>query len=115
MNPLSKATIPHYVWGDRCDGWIFAEKSSICIKQERMPPGTSERLHLHEKAEQFFFILHGRATFLIEGREHTVNPEEGIVIPPGARHLITNRSGEELEFLLVSQPTSAADRRDVES
>ena len=55
-----------YTWGDNCKGWTFTD-SSVCIKQELMPPGTKEKKHYHERASQYFYILKGEATFEIEG------------------------------------------------
>lgn len=109
QNPLS-----HYKWGDNCDGWNFVEENALSIKEERMPPQTSEKLHFHMYAEQFFYILNGQANFIIEEMEVELKAGEGITITAGQKHKIMNRSQAELSFLLSSFPSAKNDRTDCE-
>ena len=102
--------LQHYTWGDNCDGWVFVDTDELSIKQERMPQQTVETLHYHEKAQQFFFILKGIATFEVEGKLFTVKANEGFYIYPGTKRRIANNSNEELEFILSSQPSTNEDR-----
>ena len=102
--------LKHYQWGEGCDGWNLVEEETLSIKNERMPAGTAENMHYHEKAQQFFFILSGTATFEIEGEKIEVNAQEGIHIKAGQKHRILNQTEIELEFILSSQPSTVADR-----
>jgi len=102
--------LQHYTWGDDCDGWVFVDTDGLSVKQERMPQQTAETLHYHEKAQQFFFILKGIATFEVEGKLFTVKANEGFYINPGTKHRIANNSNEDLEFILSSQPSTKTDR-----
>jgi len=43
-----------------------------------MPPNTSEALHYHQKAQQFFYILLGPATFEMEDEIFEVKSTEGL-------------------------------------
>ena len=104
-NPLS-----HYMWGNGCDGWNLADNESLNIKVEKMPPGTSEERHYHQKAQQFFYILSGTATFEMEGEVLQVKTDEGLHVPAGKKHSISNTFKEDLQFLLCSQPSTANDR-----
>lgn len=79
-----QSPLAHYQWGDGCDGWNFVEEPALSVKQERMPAGTSEALHYHQYAQQFFFILKGSALFEIEDERIIVNEMEGIHIPAGS-------------------------------
>ena len=111
MNPISKyKPLKHYTWGKDCDGWNLADEESLSVKQERMPAGTSEEMHFHNKAQQFFFILKGEARFEIEGTIYNVKEGEGIHIRAGSKHRIMNNGTEDLEFLLCSQPSTINDR-----
>jgi mannose-6-phosphate isomerase-like protein (cupin superfamily) len=105
--------LQHYQWGDGCDGWNFVDDPMLSIKQERMPAGTAEALHYHEKAQQFFYILKGVATFEIEGTTITIKEQEGLHIPAGQKHRIFNQAATELEFILSSQPSTTGDRINV--
>jgi mannose-6-phosphate isomerase-like protein (cupin superfamily) len=107
---IDKQTAKHYSWGDHCDGWHLVRDPSLSVIHERMPPNTAELRHFHQRARQFFFMLSGCATFEIAGEMHTLNPHQGIEVPPGISHRIRNTSAEPIEFLVISQPPSHGDR-----
>jgi mannose-6-phosphate isomerase-like protein (cupin superfamily) len=107
--------ISHYKWGDDCYGWNFIDTEALSIKQELMPPDTTEQLHYHENSSQVFFILRGRANFIIDGIESILKPEQGIEIKPGQKHYIANKERSDLEFILYSIPSTKNDRINVES
>lgn len=111
IGAVSKSNcINQYTWGDGCYGWTFVETEALSIKQELMPPDTREKLHYHQTANQFFFILTGRATFNIDGKEYTLKPNEGIEIKAGQKHFISNKINTDLEFILYSTPSVKDDR-----
>lgn len=104
----------HYVWGSACDGWRLLERADLSVKLERVPPGAGETRHLHLRARQFFFVLAGEATLEIEGRHLVFGAGEGVHVPPGLRHRFSNRSTADVDFLVVSAPSTAGDRAEVE-
>jgi len=104
----------HYKWGANCDGWNLVSNTAVSIKQELMPAKTGEQLHFHQHATQFFFILKGEATFLIEGQTLAVEANEGLQIEPGSKHKIMNEKDHDLEFILFSYPSTQNDRTDCE-
>lgn len=108
------APLKHYKWGADCDGWNLVDEKNLSVKQERMPAGTSEQKHYHKTAQQFFFILKGTATFEINQTFSKAHAGEGIHIKAGAEHCIVNNEAEDLEFILCSQPATAADRINLE-
>src|SRR5579872_4691646 len=109
--PFSKNNCEsHYKWGDDCYGWNYIDTDALSVKQELMPPDTAEQLHYHERATQVFFILKGRATFVIDGVETELKPEQGIEIKPGQKHFISNKERSDLEFILYSSPSTKNDR-----
>jgi len=111
MEAVSKyKPLKHYVWGDGCDGWNLAEEDNLSIKQERMPAGTAEAKHCHQRAQQFFFILKGMASFEIDNSIINIKSGEGLHIKAGIIHKISNNGTEDLEFLLCSQPSTNNDR-----
>jgi len=56
---------------------------------------TQEVKHKHSKSQQFFYILQGQATFIIDDKEYKVDK---------------NQANENLEFLVISQPHSHGDK-----
>jgi mannose-6-phosphate isomerase-like protein (cupin superfamily) len=109
----SKNNSEHYIWGNNCDSWILKASENLSVKQEIMPSGTSEKLHFHEHAEQFFYILKGEAVFYIDEEKFSVKTGESISILPKSKHYISNESEEELEFLVISNPSTDNDRIEI--
>lgn len=107
---ISKQNAEHYIWGDNCDGWHLVKNKELSIIHERMPANTTEVMHYHSHARQFFFVLSGIATMEIDGELITLSPNEGIEVPPLIQHQIRNESDQDVEFLVVSQPNSRGDR-----
>ena len=107
---ISTENAEHYTWGANCDGWHLLRSDSLSVIQERMPPGTSEQLHHHERAQQVFYILSGTATFEINGVVETVNFGQSIHILQNVKHRILNNGDEDLHFLVISEPKSHGDR-----
>jgi mannose-6-phosphate isomerase-like protein (cupin superfamily) len=107
---IDKETAEHYTWGNNCDSWVLANTEGLSVKQESMPIGAKEQLHFHNHAQQFFFILKGTATFYVEDDTIMVQEQKGLLIKPKAKHYIANETHEQLDFLVISQPTTNNDR-----
>ncbi len=107
------SNVGHFFWGDNCERWEFLISDDLIVVQEKMPPGTAEQMHFHKKAQQFFYILSGIATFNVEGQLFKLKANEGISILPNVMHQFSNREEEDLNFLLISQPTSKEDRYNI--
>jgi mannose-6-phosphate isomerase-like protein (cupin superfamily) len=103
-------SLKHYQWGSDCDGWNLVDEDSLSVKQELMPAGAKEEKHYHQSAQQFFYILRGKATFEIEDSTIEINKGEGLQIEAGKKHRILNEGNEDLEFILCSQPSTKSDR-----
>ncbi len=104
----------HYGWGLGCDGWVLSPSPELMVIQERMPPRTSERRHIHSKASQFFFVLSGELTMELEGDHHLLTAMSGVEIKPGARHQARNDSDFDVHFIVASSPTTRGDRLDID-
>lgn len=115
MHKINLTNAEHYIWGESCEGWHFLKREDASLIKERMPPGSSEQLHFHEKSRQFFYVLSGVASFFIENKNINVSPGEGLEIPPKIPHQIRNEGTEPLEFILFSYPTTRGDRVNLES
>lgn len=107
---LSKENSQSYHWGDKCRGWHLVKSENLSIIEELMPPNTKEQKHYHHFSEQFFRILSGTATFEIADEILELEAGQGVHILPQTIHRISNNTSEELEFILISQPTTRGDR-----
>lgn len=112
---VSKDTVAGYEWGAGCRAWALVDTDTLSIKQELMPAGAAETIHLHRKSRQFFYILEGDATMELEDAVHLVRSGEGLEIPPGKQHRIMNQGTVDLEFLVISEPATRADRVETET
>jgi mannose-6-phosphate isomerase-like protein (cupin superfamily) len=108
----SKENSEHYKWGDNCSGWHLVKTQSLSVIEELMPPKTQEKRHYHNLSQQFFRILSGKATFEIENEIIEIEKGNGIHIPPKTKHSIRNDQSENLEFIVISEPTTRGDRYD---
>jgi Cupin domain. len=111
---IDRQTADHYLWGDNCDSWILADTVGLSVKLESMPNGTKETFHFHTSAQQFFFILKGSAAFYLEDSKIILTEQKGLLIQPKTKHFIANETSEQLDFLVISQPTTNNDRTSVE-
>ncbi|HEY3984570.1 cupin domain-containing protein [Cedecea sp.] len=111
---VSKENAEHYLWGGGCDGWHLLKDPALSVIHERMPAGRAEQRHYHSTAQQFFFVLFGELTMVLEGQCYVVSSGKGIPIPPQVKHQARNDSGNEVEFLVISQPMTRGDRVNLE-
>ncbi|MGE7841167.1 cupin domain-containing protein [Lysinibacillus sp. NPDC093712] len=107
---ISKEHAEHYHWGNQCNGWHLVKNNKLSVIHERMPANTEEVCHYHHEAQQFFFVLSGKATMEIDGKQIILQANEGIEVPPLHSHQMRNDSQEDVEFLVISQPNSRGDR-----
>ena len=109
----NKENSTHYKWGNNCDGWHLVETNTLSVIQEVMPPSTSEKLHYHNHSQQFFFILKGVATFVVENTFYEVCEGQAFHVPAKLKHRILNETTNTLEFIVTSEPKSHGDRIDL--
>jgi mannose-6-phosphate isomerase-like protein (cupin superfamily) len=108
--PTSTETAGHYIWGSACDGWHLVQAPDLSVIEERMPPGAAERSHHHQRARQFFYVLAGELTLLLDQRIFSLGPGQGLEVAPGLPHHVRNVTNADVRFLVISQPPSHGDR-----
>ncbi len=108
-----KDIVKKYVWGQDCISWVLNNSPALSIKQELMPAGTKEQLHLHLHSNQYFFMLKGNATFFYDGQLVVVKESQGLLVENNKKHFIMNESDGIIEFLVISQPSTNQDRIDL--
>jgi mannose-6-phosphate isomerase-like protein (cupin superfamily) len=112
--PVSSASAERYRWGANCDGWRLVKGANLSVIEEQMPPGASEVMHYHRRAQQFFYVLAGTCVMETGQTSVHLSTGEGLHIPLEVRHRIRNESTAPVRFLVISQPESHGDRVTVE-
>jgi mannose-6-phosphate isomerase-like protein (cupin superfamily) len=107
---VDKKNAEHYTWGDGCDGWHLVKSEALSVIQEKVPPGKSEKRHLHENSRQVFYILKGSAVIEVENVLHQLTEGQTIEIPPKTPHKFMNQNDNDVEFIVISMPASHGDR-----
>ncbi|MBN2614479.1 MAG: cupin domain-containing protein [Bacteroidales bacterium] len=102
----------HDTWGSYCSAWHFVKSERLSVIEEVMPPHSQEKKHYHQFSQQFFKILSGKATFEIDDEIVEIEKEQGIHILSKTIHRIRNDQPENLEFIVISEPTTKGDRFD---
>lgn len=100
----------HYVWGQVCDGWHLVKREEMSVIQERVPSGSAEIMHYHERARQFFYVLEGEGTMSFEDHEVILHKGHGLEIQPMIKHQFKNNSSADVHFLVISVPSTRGDR-----
>jgi len=113
MAVVSRDNAEHYCWGKECEAWHLVKSPTLSVIQERVPPGAGEGRHRHHNAEQFFFILSGLATMEVEGTVYTLKPQQGIHIPAGQAHQLSNQGQQDVILTVTSTPPSHGDREEL--
>jgi putative monooxygenase len=69
-----------------------------------LAPGEIVTEHWHPYSEEFLFCVRGEVTIRLDGEEHVLSGESGVLIPVGTRHRLVNAGDEEAFFVFCSGP-----------
>jgi mannose-6-phosphate isomerase-like protein (cupin superfamily) len=72
-----------------------------CVEYVVVPPGASIGRHTHERTEEIYYILSGRATMDIDGTSREVAAGDLITTPLGASHALANPTEQFLTVFVV--------------
>jgi mannose-6-phosphate isomerase-like protein (cupin superfamily) len=74
------------------------------LAEATLVPGAATEPHYHPVTEEIYYILRGTGRMQIGDQIRMVGLGDGIGIPPGAPHRITNTGNEDLVFLCCCAP-----------
>lgn len=75
-----------------------------------MSPGTKEDKHYHNISKQFFYVLSGQLTIIIDDKKIMLDQGDGVEIQSKIVHQVINNSKDEVEFIVTSLPKSHGDK-----
>jgi mannose-6-phosphate isomerase-like protein (cupin superfamily) len=79
------------------------------LAEATLKPGQSTEKHLHVRTEEIYYVLKGRGFMEIGQESREVVPGDGIAIPPGSEHKLTNTGRENMVFLCCCSPPYSHD------
>lgn len=81
---------------------------------DQAPANFTVGLHYHTQADEFFYILNGQGSFLIEGKDIPIGPGDVVFVPAGQDHGISISAERPLEMLVfLDRPGLAQDFREL--
>jgi quercetin dioxygenase-like cupin family protein len=72
-------------------------------------PGGGPPPHLHEREDEWFYVLEGRVSFLVEGEWIEAGPGSGAFLPKGSVHTFKNAGDVPLHMVLTVAPAGFED------
>jgi mannose-6-phosphate isomerase-like protein (cupin superfamily) len=86
-----------------------AEEGAGTVWRVRIEPNQRTRISYHQIAEEYYFILAGSGTALIDGRRQPLKAGDFLRLPPGTAHGFET-AAEPLEMLDIHTPGCWPDR-----
>ncbi|NLD53120.1 MAG: cupin domain-containing protein [Burkholderiaceae bacterium] len=74
-----------------------------------LKPGEEIGEEVHDDRDQFFRIEMGKGEVLIDGKRHSVEADDAIIVPAGARHNVVNKGSEPLRLYTLYAPPEHKD------
>jgi predicted nucleotidyltransferase/quercetin dioxygenase-like cupin family protein len=87
----------------------LSEEGRATVYRVSIAPHQQTRISYHRVAEEFYYVLAGRGTAMLDNREYPLTPGDFLRLPPGTPHgFITG--AEPLEMLNIHTPGCWPDR-----
>lgn len=84
-------------------GWydVVTRGEGFQVKHIYIVPGGRMSLQSHAKRSERCTVISGSATITVDGVDHTIGPQESLLIAPNARHRVANEASEPLELVEI--------------
>ena len=69
-----------------------------------LEPGQMQKVHAHDGADKFYFVLEGSGRFTVADEEQDAGAGSLIVAPSGIPHGVTNNGSKRLAILVSISP-----------
>lgn len=76
----------------------------VMIGLNCLEPEQTQRVHAHDGADKFYFVLEGRGRFLVGDEESEAGVGALIIAPAAVPHGVTNSGSERLSLLVGIAP-----------
>ena len=69
-----------------------------------LEPGQTQKVHAHDGADKFYFVLEGSGRFTVGDEEREANAGSLVVAPSGIPHGVANNASVRLSLLVTIAP-----------
>ncbi|MEE3012614.1 MAG: cupin domain-containing protein [Chloroflexota bacterium] len=81
----------------------------LTVVEAGIDPGAGLSLHVHPDYQEVTLVMVGTIEAVLEGETRILGPGDVLLAPAGAKHTITNQSGEPAKVLAI-YPTTNPER-----
>lgn len=85
------------------------EEAAGTVYRVSIGPHQRTSISFHQIAEEYYYVLSGHGTAILDGKEHALAPGDFLRLPPGTTHGFVT-ADEPLELLDIHTPGSRPDR-----
>ena len=85
--------------------YVLADEPTYKLKRIEVMPGHRLSYQFHHHRQEFWTVIQGEATVVLDGENHQLSYGMSIFIPQFAKHRIENNSSELLQFVEVQTGT----------
>lgn len=85
--------------------YVLEDEANFKLKRIEVSPGHRLSYQYHHKRQEYWTIVQGTATVILDNKEHTLKYGESIFIPMGSKHRIINNTEKLVVFIEVQTGT----------
>ena len=105
----SSASLPAALWSLGCLFVLKGRSEELEVIDAIVPPGYSPPLHRHDFGAESFYVIEGRARFVVGDREETLGPGGYVRVPPSVPHSFETRGDTPSRMLDIVTPAGLWD------
>jgi quercetin dioxygenase-like cupin family protein len=72
------------------------------VARHALQGGKRSDYHIHQDAEQFYYVLRGQGALIVDGERYPVREGDVVYLPAGVQHQAVNESDDWMEHLIVT-------------
>ncbi len=85
--------------------FVLRDEPNYKLKRIEVNPGQRLSYQYHHHRQEYWTVVQGEATVVLDDKEITLKYGESIFIPQGAKHRMMNLTDQPLEFVEVQTGT----------
>lgn len=81
-----------------------ATNGAYSLVEETLLDPEGPPLHIHDHEEEAFYVLEGRAVFVVDDERRELGAGDLVIVPRGAPHTLARLGDEDLRMLVITSP-----------